>query len=178
MLDDLLARVMDARARMSRAAGTTPVLVKIAPDLTLSELDDIVGAARTHRVDGMIVGNTTVARPPVLRERATANEAGGLSGRPLFALATRMLAETYVRVEGAFPLIGVGGIDSGEAALGKIRAGACLLQLYSALIFSGLRLVATIKSELAAELARGGHSRLDDLVGADAAAMTAEEWPA
>src|SRR5207237_859414 len=109
----LLARVMDARARMSRAAGTTPVLVKIAPDLTLSELDDIVGAARIHRVDGMIVGNTTVTRPPTLRDRSIASESGGLSGRPLFALATRMLAETYVRVEGAFPLIGVGGIDSG-----------------------------------------------------------------
>ncbi len=89
----------------------------------------------------MIVGNTTIARPPWLREQATAKEAGGLSGRPLFALATRMLAETYVRVEGAFPLIGVGGIDSGETALAKIRAGACLVQLYSALVFRGLRLV-------------------------------------
>jgi dihydroorotate dehydrogenase len=177
-LDDLLARVMDARARMSRAAGTTPVLVKIAPDLTLSELDDVVGAARRHRVDGMIVGNTTVARPPTLRDGSTAKEAGGLSGRPLFALATRMLAETYVRVEGAFPLIGVGGIDSGAGALAKIRAGAGLLQLYSALIFQGLALVAAIKSDLINELSRGGHAGLDDLVGADAAAMTAEDWPA
>ena len=159
MLDDLLARVMDARARMSREAGTTPVLIKIAPDLTLSELDDIVGAARRHRVDGMIIGNTTVARPPTLRERATAREAGGLSGRPLFALATRMLAETYVRVESAFPLIGVGGIDSGETALAKIRAGACLIQLYSALVFHGLRLVASIKSDLSDELRRGGPRR-------------------
>lgn len=124
MLDNLLERVMDARARMSREAGTTPVLIKIAPDLTLSELDDIVGAARRHRVDGMIIGNTTVTRPPTLREVSTAREAGGLSGRPLFSLATRMLAESYVRVEGAFPLIGVGGIDSGEAAIEKIRAGA------------------------------------------------------
>jgi dihydroorotate dehydrogenase len=161
-LDDLLARVMDARARMSRAAGTTPVLVKIAPDLTLSELDDVVGAAR----------------PPTLRDGSTAKEAGGLSGRPLFALATRMLAETYVRVEGAFPLIGVGGIDSGAGALAKIRAGAGLLQLYSALIFQGLALVAAIKSDLINELSRGGHAGLDDLVGADAAAMTAEDWPA
>src|SRR6202048_4265279 len=93
-------------------AGVVPVRIKIAPDLTLGELDDIVGAARRHRTDGMIVGNTTVARPPKLRDRAIAAEAGGLSGRPLFPLATRMLAETYVRVEGAFPLIGVGGIDS------------------------------------------------------------------
>jgi dihydroorotate dehydrogenase len=168
---------MDARARISREAGTTPVLIKIAPDLTLNELDDLVGGARRHRVDGMIVGNTTVTRPPTLRDRATAREAGGLSGRPLFPLATRMLAETYVRVEGAFPLIGVGGIDSGATALAKIRAGASLIQLYSALVFHGLRLVPVIKSELMVALDRGGYASLDDLVGVDAAAMTAESWP-
>src|SRR5260370_12895032 len=105
-------------------------------------------------------------------------EAGGLSGRPLFTRATRMLAETYVRVEGAFPLIGVGGIDSGATALAKIRAGACLIQLYSALVFHGLRLVASIKSDLSNELRHGGHAGIDELVGADAAAMTAEKWPA
>jgi dihydroorotate dehydrogenase len=175
MLDNLLARVVDARTRMSREAGITPLLIKIAPDLTLGELDDIVGAARRHRVDGMIVGNTTVTRPPALRDQT--REAGGLSGRPLFALATRMLAETYVRVEDAFPLIGVGGIDSGAAAVAKVRAGACLIELYSALVFHGLRLVATIKSELSDALRRGGHTRIDELVGADAAAMTAEKWP-
>src|SRR5438094_8439618 len=174
MLDHLLARVVEARMRMSRVAGPTPLLVKIAPDLTLGELDDIVGAARRHRVDGMIIGNTTLARPPTLRDQATAREPGGLSGRPLFALATRMLAETYVRVEGAFPLIGVGGIDSGEAAIAKIRAGACLIELYSALVFHGLRLVATIKSALSDALRRDGCVRIDELVGADAAAMTGE----
>ena len=178
VFDDLLARVMDARSRMSKEAGTTPVLIKIAPDVTLSELDDLVGGARKHRVDGMIIGNTTLARPPGLRDQGTAKEAGGLSGRPLFALSTRMLAETYVRVEGAFPLIGVGGIDSGETALAKIRAGACLIQLYSALVFHGLRLVAAIKSDLSNTLRREGLGGLDALVGADAAAMTAEEWPA
>jgi dihydroorotate dehydrogenase len=83
-----------------------------------------------------------------------------------------------VRVEGAFPLIGVGGIDSGAAALAKIRAGAGLIQLYSALVFHGLRLVPTIKSDLSRELARGGHAGIDELVGSDAAAMTAEPWPA
>jgi dihydroorotate dehydrogenase len=177
MLDQLLARVMDARTRMSREAGTTPLLIKIAPDLTLGELDDIVGAARRHHVDGMIIGNTTVVRPTALRDQATAREAGGLSGRPLFALATRMLAETYVRVEGAFPLIGVGGIDSGETAVAKIKAGACLIELYSALVFHGLRLVATIKAELSDALRREGHASIDELIGTDAAAMTAERWP-
>jgi dihydroorotate dehydrogenase len=177
VLDSLLARVVDARARMSREAGTTPVLIKIAPDLTLGELDDIVGAARKHRVDGMIIGNTTISRPPALHDHVTAREAGGLSGRPLFALATRMLAETYVRVEGAFPLVGVGGIDSGEAALAKVRAGACLIQLYSALVFHGLRLVPAIKSELSNALRPDRHAGIEELVGADAAAMTAEKWP-
>jgi dihydroorotate dehydrogenase len=177
MLDDLLGRIVDARTRVSREAGTTPVLIKIAPDLALGDLDDVVAAARRHRVDGMIVGNTTVVRPQGLRDRATAREAGGFSGRPLFALATRMLAETYVRVEGAFGLVGVGGIDSGEAALAKIRAGACLIELYSALVFHGLRLVATIKSDLSEALRREGCTSIDELVGADAAAITAQRWP-
>lgn len=177
MFDQLLARVMDARARMSREAGTTPVLIKIAPDLSLNELDDVVGAARRHRVDGMVIGNTTVLRPVWLRDRATAHEPGGLSGRPLFHLATRMLAETYVRVEGAFPLVGVGGIDSGATALAKIRAGATVVQLYSALVFRGLGLVGEIKRHLAAALRSGQHAGLAELVGADAAAMTAERWP-
>ena len=140
MLDDLLARVVDARERVAPNAGPTPVLLKIAPDLSLGDLDDVVGIARSRRVDGMIVGNTTVARPPTLRETETAKEAGGLSGRPLFPLANRMLAETYVRVEGVFPLIGAGGIDSGATALAKIRAGASLIQVYSGLVFRGLGL--------------------------------------
>jgi len=177
VFDELTARVVEARERAARRAGPTPVLIKIAPDLALGELDDIVGIARRRRVDGMIVGNTTVARPPGLTDRQQAQEAGGLSGRPLFALATRMLAETYVRVEGAFPLIGVGGIDSGPTALAKIRAGAALVQLYSALVFHGLRLVGEIKTGLAEALSRGRHASLDDLVGVDAAAMTAEPWP-
>jgi dihydroorotate dehydrogenase len=177
LFDELLARVVDARARVSRQAGLTPLLIKIAPDLSLNELDDIVGAARRRRVDGMIVGNTTVARPPGLRDRATAKEAGGLSGRPLFGLSTRMLAETYVRAEGAFPLVGTGGIDSGRGALAKIKAGASLVQLYSSLVFRGLALVGEIKAELVKELSRNRHAGLPELVGLDAAAMTAEAWP-
>jgi dihydroorotate dehydrogenase len=176
-LDDLLARVVDARERVAPNAGPTPVLLKIAPDLSLADLDDVVGIARSRRVDGMIVGNTTLARPPTLREAKLAQETGGLSGRPLLALATRMLAETYVRVEGVFPLIGAGGIDSGPAALAKIRAGATLLQLYSALVFRGLGLIAEIKAALAAALEPDRLDSLTELVGVDAAAVTAEPWP-
>ncbi|MFN3655771.1 MAG: quinone-dependent dihydroorotate dehydrogenase [Pseudolabrys sp.] len=176
-LDDLLARVMDARERAGARSGRKPVLVKIAPDLSLSELDDTVGIARRHRVDGMIVGNTTVSRPNSLRALDKAREAGGLSGRPLFKLSTRMLAETFVRAEGAFPLIGVGGIDSGAAALAKVRAGATLVQLYSGLVYRGLSLVSDIKRDLAAAARREGRDSLDAMVGVAAAEMTAESWP-
>jgi dihydroorotate dehydrogenase len=125
----------------------------------------------------MIVGNTTTARPPELKDRAKAREAGGLSGRPLFRLSTRMLAETYVRAEGAFPLVGAGGVDSGAAAIAKIRAGACLVQLYSALVFKGLGLVGQIKADLLNTVNRGRRDSIADLVGMDAAAVTAQPWP-
>ena len=177
VLDDLLAKVIDARERVRRNAGDTPVLLKIAPDLSLNDLDDVVHVARSRRVDGMIVANTTLARFPTLREQARAKEQGGLSGRPLFRLSTRMVAETYVRAEGAFPLIGVGGIDSGGAALTKIRAGASLIQLYSSLVYKGLGLVESIKADLASTLLRTGRDSLAEIVGADAATITAEDWP-
>lgn len=175
-LDDLLARVIEARNATTQNAGHTAVLLKIAPDLSLNDLDDIVGVARTRRIDGMIVGNTTVTRAASLRD-PQAKEHGGLSGRPLFPLATRMLAETYVRTEGAFPIIGVGGIDSGAAAVTKIRAGADLLQVYSGLIFRGLGLVDEIKSAILQAFDSEKPEKFSDLVGADAAAMTAEPWP-
>ena len=176
MLDDLLARVVEARDGVSKRAGPTPVLLKIAPDLSLADLDDLVGVARARRVDGMIVSNTTIARPADLRD-GKAKEAGGLSGRPLFALSTRMLAEAYVRAEGAFALVGAGGIDSGAAALAKIKAGANLVQLYSGLVFRGLGLIAEIKAALMKALHPERGEKLADLVGVDAAAMTAEPWP-
>jgi dihydroorotate dehydrogenase len=176
-LDDLLAKVIDARERVRERAGDSPVLLKIAPDLSLTELDDVVHIARSRRVDGMIVANTTLARPSTLREQNRAKEQGGLSGRPLLRLSTRMVAETYVRAEGAFPLIGVGGIDSGGAALTKIRAGASLIQLYSSLIYKGLGLVDDIKNDLASTLLRTGREQLSEIVGADAATITAEDWP-
>lgn len=176
-LDDLLARVIDARDRVRENAGDTPVLLKVAPDLTLGELDDVVHVARSRRIDGMIVGNTTLVRPATLREQARAKEQGGLSGRPLFRLSTRMVAETYVRAEGAFPLVGVGGIDSGGAALTKIRAGASLIQLYSSLVYKGIGLIDSIKADLFSTMLRTGRDSLSEIVGADAAAITAEDWP-
>jgi dihydroorotate dehydrogenase len=176
-LDDLLARVVDARERVQARHGAIPVLLKIAPDVSLADLDDIVGVARRRRMDGMIVGNTTLSRPPSLQERQKAIEQGGLSGRPLFGLSTRLLAETYVRVEGAFPLIGAGGIDSGKTAVAKIKAGASVVQLYTGLVFQGLGLLTDIKRELLKAIEGGRHGRLGDLVGQDAADMTADPWP-
>ncbi|MBY0382811.1 MAG: quinone-dependent dihydroorotate dehydrogenase [Xanthobacteraceae bacterium] len=176
-LDELLARVIDARNRAKQDAGPVPLLLKIAPDLTLQELDDVVHVALARGIDGMIVSNTTLARPPSLRDRGGALEQGGLSGRPLLRLSTRMVAETFVRAEGRFPLIGVGGIDSGGAALMKIRAGATLIQLYSSLVYRGLGLVESIKADLLSTLRRTGRDSLSEIVGADAATITAEDWP-
>jgi dihydroorotate dehydrogenase len=176
-LDDLLARVIDAREQVRARSGPVPVLLKIAPDLSLTELDDVVGIARRHRADGMIVGNTTISRPASLRTLDKASEAGWLSGRPLFKLSTRMLAETFVRAEGAFPLIGAGGVDSGPTAIAKIKAGATLVQLYSGLVFRGIGLLNEIKADLAAALKRGHRDSLGAMIGVDAAEITAESWP-
>jgi dihydroorotate dehydrogenase len=147
-LDELLSRVLEAR---DRAPVRRPLLLKIAPDLSLEELDGIVRVARDRRIDGMIVSNTTVSRPASLAS-PNASENGGLSGRPLFQLSTQMLAETHRRVDGQFPLIGVGGIDGPQAAQTKLDAGATLVQLYSALVFDGPELIARIKRGLLASM--------------------------
>lgn len=159
-LDELLSRALDAR---ERAVVRRPVLLKIAPDLTLAQLDGIVRVARDRRVDGMIVSNTTLARPATLVS-PLAKEGGGLSGAPLFELSTRMLAAAYVRVEGQFPLVGVGGVDGAQAALVKLEAGASLVQLYSAMVYEGPGLVERIKRGLLAALEREKTS-LSALVG-------------
>jgi dihydroorotate dehydrogenase len=168
-LRELLARALEAR---ERAAVRRPVLLKIAPDLTLGQLDGIVRVARDARIDGMIVSNTTVSRPSNLRS-SFAKERGGLSGAPLFELSTRMLAQTYLRVEGQFPLIGVGGIDSADAAFEKIEAGATLLQLYSALVYEGPGLVTRIKRGLLTRLAQE-NAGLAKIIGRRAAELAQE----
>jgi dihydroorotate dehydrogenase len=166
-LDDLLARAISARDEMAERQGRKPVLLKIAPDLTPGDLDDIVRVARDRKVDGMIIGNTTILRPATLRS-SQAQEAGGLSGRPLFELSTKMLAATYLRVEGQFPLVGVGGIDGWETAFAKLEAGASLLQIYSVLVFEGPALVGAIHDGIAQELRRRG-ATIADVVGTRAA---------
>ena len=142
-----------------------PLLVKIAPDLTSEECADIARVALETAIDGLIVSNTTVARPPGLAGRRHRHEAGGLSGRPMFAPSTALLAEMYRLTRGRLPLIGVGGIASAADAYAKIRAGASLVQLYTALVFAGPDLVARIKSGLAELLKRDGFSSVADAVG-------------
>jgi dihydroorotate dehydrogenase len=167
-LSELLARVIEAR---NEADARRPVLLKIAPDLSLAQLDGIVHVARQRGVDGMIVSNTTISRPASLAS-SLATEGGGLSGAPLFTLSTHMLAQTYLRVGGQFPLIGVGGIDSAATARAKIEAGATLVQLYSSLVYEGPSLVGRIKAGLLDGLAKE-HTTLTALVGRRAAEIAA-----
>jgi dihydroorotate dehydrogenase len=167
-LDALLERLQDARTALPRKPP--PLLVKLAPDIEDADLPEVVQVLLAHGVDGIIVSNTTLARDG-LRDRGFGAEAGGLSGRPLFARATRMLARVYQLSEGKLPLIGVGGIDSGETALAKIEAGATLLQLYTGLVFEGPSLLGDIKQALVAAMKRVGAKDLKPLIG-----VRAGEW--
>ena len=164
-LEGLVARVGAARTRAVGAEGP-PLVLKIAPDLNDEDLAEIAELALSGAIDGLIIGNTTIARPAGLRSRRK-SEAGGLSGRPLLALSTEVLGKMYRLTKGEVPLIGVGGISSAEDALAKIRAGASLVALYSALIYQGPGLVSRIKAELPELLGAQGFSRLGDAVGAD-----------
>jgi dihydroorotate dehydrogenase len=158
-LEALLGRLNDVRARRTMP----PLLVKIAPDLTEAELDDMAGIFLSLRVDGIIVSNTTIARPQL--RSAHAAETGGLSGKPLCSLSTRMLARLFLKVGHRIPLIGVGGIDDAASAFARIEAGASLLQLYSALVFKGPALITEIVDGLAERLASSGLASLAEVVG-------------
>lgn len=147
-------------------AGPPPLLLKIAPDLTDQDLEDIAEVALQGELAGLIVTNTTIARPDGLDPRY-AKEAGGLSGRPLFAPSTEILRRVYRLTQGRLPLIGVGGISGGADAYAKIRAGATLVQLYSALVYEGPGLVRRIKRDLIACLERDGLSSISAATGLD-----------
>jgi len=155
------------RAIAAGAPERPPLLVKIAPDLADEALAAIVQTCVGEGVQGLIVSNTTVARPPGLRS-SCAGEPGGLSGAPLFALSTRVLARAYLLARGRLVLVGVGGIRSGQDALIKIRAGASLVQLYTAFAYAGPALIPRLKRELAAAMRASGMARLCDAVGSDA----------
>jgi dihydroorotate dehydrogenase len=156
-LDDLLARV-----KAAMPAGK-PVFLKVAPDLEPADIDDITASVIDHGIDALIVSNTTISRP-AMRSRF-AGETGGLSGAPLRDLAQQRLADFRAATGGAVPLIGVGGIASGADAYARIRAGASLVQLYSALVYEGPMLARRINAELCALLARDGFSNVAEAVG-------------
>lgn len=163
----LLTQALAVRdASIPDPAARPPLLVKVAPDLDDAGLADVAEVALATGVDGLIMGNTTLSRPASLRS-GRRSEAGGLSGKPLMALSTERLARLAGMVEGRLPLIGAGGVASGADAYAKIRAGACLVQLYSALVFHGPGLVNRIKADLAARLRADGFRALSDAVGAD-----------
>ncbi len=164
-LTRILGQVRAAIAAVPPAAQPA-LLVKIAPDLSAAALAEIAAVAVESNLAGLIVGNTTIARPEPLAG-GHQGEAGGLSGRPLFAPSTAVLGEIYRLTGGRVPLIGVGGIGGAADAYAKIRAGASLVQLYTALIYRGPGLVAEIKAGLAALLRRDGFSQVSQAVGAD-----------
>jgi dihydroorotate dehydrogenase len=154
------------RVREAFGASKPPLLVKIAPDLAEADLADIAAVALAGRCDGLIVSNTTIRRPGSLKSRHK-EEAGGLSGAPLKPFALETLRAMYRLTGGRVPLIGVGGIASGLDAYERVRAGASLVQVYTALVYEGPALVARIKRDLAALLRRDGFAAVADAVGAD-----------
>jgi dihydroorotate dehydrogenase len=172
-IEDLLARVVTARNRVTPlspdgAVGRRPpLLAKVGPDLDDEALRDVAQVALSTGVDGLIVGNTTLARPADLKS-PDRNAQGGLSGRPLFVPSTACLAAMYRFTEGRIPIVGCGGIASGADAYAKIRAGASLVQLYTALVFHGPSLVGDIKHDLAALLRADGFPSVAAAVGTGA----------
>jgi dihydroorotate dehydrogenase len=162
-LEHLLSLLTDARAR---ANLPTPILLKIAPDITPPQADDIAAVALASGIEGLIVSNTTIARPAALKS-VHASQSGGLSGVPLFAPSTGLLRAMRERVGGRLILVGAGGIRSGADAYAKIRSGATLVQLYTALALEGPALVTRIKQELLDCLVRDGLASVAEAVGAD-----------
>jgi dihydroorotate dehydrogenase len=164
-LHDLLGATTEARRDLARTHGAKPILLKIAPDLNDSQARDIVEAALATGIEGLIISNTTVARPSSLRGAAH-DQAGGLSGAPLFEASTQLLARVRAMSDGRLALVGVGGVSSGADAYAKIRAGACAVQLYTALAYQGPGLVTRLKADLLARLTADGFSSLAQAMGA------------
>lgn len=167
-LKDLVKKVQAARDEMQWGEeGPPPLLVKFAPDLSKQDLEDIAAVALALKLDGLIISNTTISRPDPVDRNPLAKESGGLSGKPLFDLSTNILKEMYVLTRGKIPLIGCGGIGSGEDVYRKIRAGATLVQLYTAFAYGGPALIPQMKAELAECLERDGFKSISEAVGAD-----------
>lgn len=163
-LTRLLERLLSSRATLEKKAASTPLFLKIAPDLTPEDEADIAEVATSLGIDGLIIGNTTLDRPGDLADPRR-REQGGLSGRPLFERSTAQIGRFYRMAGGQLPIVGVGGIDNGERAYAKVRAGASALQLYTGLIYGGPGLVPRILDELNRLLERDGFTSLEAAVG-------------
>ena len=166
-LEDLLGRISKKRRSMiEKEAAFFPILLKIAPDLTDADKADIAAAVIDHQIDGLIISNTTITRPNNLIDPQK-KETGGLSGQPLKNISLGVLKEMYQATRGKIPIVGVGGIQSAEDAYARIRAGASLLQLYTAMIYKGPYVAAEIAKGLAKLLREDGFGSLEDVVGVD-----------
>ncbi len=163
-LQELLGRLMEARLRLTGKLASPPFFLKISPDITETQIDEIGNAACHYGLDGLIISNTSIARPDDLKSRHR-HETGGLSGKPLFTRSTALLQQFHQATEGKILLVGVGGITSGKDAYGKIRAGASAVQLYTALALQGPSLISKIKRELAQILHANGFTSVTDAVG-------------
>ncbi|MCD6034480.1 MAG: pyrD [Rickettsiales bacterium] len=166
-LNQLLSALMDKRKLLVANTGkTVPLFLKIAPDLSLIQAEDVVESVLSYPIDALIVSNTTIARPDTLQSPYK-TETGGLSGHPLFVPSTELLRTIYRLTKGKVPLIGVGGIGSAEEAYTKIKAGASLIQIYSMLIYKGFSVVNKITSGLAERLERDGFASISEAVGVE-----------
>ena len=163
-LDELLSKLKSVRDE-AEFENNPPLLLKIAPDLDDGECEDIAEIVLKHQMDGLIVSNTTLSRDGLTS--FLKGEMGGMSGTPLFELSTKILSRMYRLTEGKIPLIGVGGISSGEQAYAKIKAGASLVQLYSALVYHGPGLVRKINAELEMLIKKDGLSNISEAIGID-----------
>jgi dihydroorotate dehydrogenase len=165
-LDNLLGLLMEKRGELIKTHGkTVPLLLKLAPDTTPKQREEIAEVVVQRQIDGLIISNTTICREGASGKYA--KEAGGLSGRPVFNISTQMVRDMYRLTGGRLPIVGVGGIFSAEDAYTKIKAGASLVQVYSALIYQGFGLVEEIKSGLAELLKKDGFGQVSEAVGVE-----------
>lgn len=166
-LQDLLGRINALRPSLTTQHGARPIFLKVAPDLDSRSITEIAETVQAGGVDGLVIANTTVTRPAGLVS-PLANQEGGLSGKPLFAPSTRLLAEFRLALGPAMPLIGVGGVMSGAEAYAKIRAGASAVQLYTGLVYGGPGLIVRMKRDLVALLRADGFPNVMAAIGAGA----------
>ena len=165
-----LRRLLDAtvaeRNALPPSKSGIPLLVKIAPDVTDQELEDIAAVVQEVGVDGVIVSNTSISRPDTLRS-SHRREGGGLSGAPIRQMSTDCIRKLYALTDGNVPIVGVGGVGSGHDAYEKLKAGASLVEIYSMMVYEGPGIVSRIRSELADLMVQNGHRRLEEVVGLD-----------